>query len=160
MTAMRQRAVDGIQAGDRFRVNRTFTEQDVMDFAGASRDYNPIHFEDRFAKAKNFKTTICHGLLVGSLLTEIGGQLGWLGTGMNFKLKKPVYVGDTITCDLTINSVDDRGFGKADVLFSNSEGVLVIEAEVAGILPGEPEREIMGQMLQGNGPTHFGSDPA
>ncbi len=29
-----------------------------------------------------------HGLLVGSMLTEIGGQLGWLATEMDFKFQK------------------------------------------------------------------------
>jgi len=67
--------VKGVNIGDQFSVTRTFSEQDVIDFARASRDYNPVHFDERFANAKNFKGRICHGLLIGSLLTEIGGNL-------------------------------------------------------------------------------------
>jgi 3-hydroxybutyryl-CoA dehydratase len=154
MASMRMRAVKGIQVGDQFRVVRTFTEQDLFDFAETTRDYNPVHFEDRFVATKNFRGRICHGLLVGSLLTAIGGQLGWLATEMNFKFKKPVYPGDTVTCELTIVKMDARGFGEAEVLFTNSDGTVVIEAEVKGNLPGEPEREVMNQMVEEGDPTN------
>ena len=153
MTSMRMRAVNGIQVGDRFRVARTFTEQDVIDFAETTRDYNPVHFDKRFAAIKNFRGRICHGLLVGSLLTEIGGQLGWLATEMNFKFKRPVYPGDTITCELTIRKMNDRGFGEAEVTFTHSDGTVVIEAEVKGNLPGDPERAAMNQMIEEGDPT-------
>lgn len=154
MISMRMKAVNGIQVGDRFRVTRTFKKQDVIDFAATSQDYNPVHFDDRFASTKGFKGPICHGLLIGSLLTEIGGQLGWLATEMNFKFKKPVYIGDAITCELTITQMDARGFGEADVLFSNSDGTVVIEAEVKGNLPGNREREIMNLMVEEGDPTN------
>jgi 3-hydroxybutyryl-CoA dehydratase len=148
MASVRMRAVNGIQVGDQFRVTRTFTEQDVIDFAETTRDYNPVHFEDRFVAIKNFRGRICHGLLVGSLLTEIGGQLGWLATEMNFRFKRPVYPGDTITCELTITKMNARGLGEAKVVFSHSDGTVVIEAEVKGNLAGEPEREVMNQMME------------
>lgn len=154
MTSMRMKAVNGIQVGDRFRVVRTFGEQDALDFAEVSRDYNPVHFDDRFATVKNFKGRICHGLLVGSLLTEIGGQLGWLATEMSFKFKKPVYVGDTVTCELTITQMDGRGFGEAQVAFIHLDGTVVIEAEVKGNLPGDPERAVMNQMIKEGDPTN------
>jgi acyl dehydratase len=154
MTSMRIRGVNGIQAGDRFRAARTFTDQEVIAFAAASRDYNPVHFDDRFATAKTFRGRICHGLLVGSLLTEIGGQLGWLATEMNFKFKKPVYVGDTITCDLAITKMDVRGLVEAEVAFTNSDGAVVIEAYVKGNLPGERERAIMELMVKEGDPTN------
>jgi 3-hydroxybutyryl-CoA dehydratase len=154
MASMRMRAVNGIQVGDRFRVARTFTEQDVIDFAETTRDYNPVHFDERFTAIKNFRGRICHGLLVGSLLTEIGGQVGWLATEMNFKFKKPVYINDTITCELTIRKMNDRGFGEAEVVFTHSDGTVVIEAEVKGNLPGGPEREVMNQMIEEGDPTN------
>ena len=48
-------------------------------------DINPVHFDERFAKIKNIERPICHGLLIASLLTEIGGQIGWLASGMSLK---------------------------------------------------------------------------
>jgi hypothetical protein len=54
--------------GDSFRISRTFTDDDVIRFAKISRDYNPVHFDARFAKARNFQAPICHGLLAASLV--------------------------------------------------------------------------------------------
>ena len=97
-----KKAIAGLKRGDSFAVSRTFTEQDTMAFADMRRDYNPVHFDHRFAAVKNFRDRICHGLLVASLLTEIGGQIGWLASGMNFHFRKPVYFGDTIECCFTV----------------------------------------------------------
>ena len=38
MKSIRQRAIDGLQVGDSFTVSRTFSEQDIQDFARISRD--------------------------------------------------------------------------------------------------------------------------
>jgi len=84
MSHIRKKAIAGLKPGDSFTVSRTFTEQDTMIFADVSRDYNPVHFDDRFADAKNFRGRICHGLLVASLATEIGGQIGWLALRHDF----------------------------------------------------------------------------
>jgi len=54
MSYIRQKAIAGLKQGDSFAVSRTFTEQDTMVFAEISRDYNPVHFDDRFAKVKEF----------------------------------------------------------------------------------------------------------
>ena len=151
---MRMKAVQGIHIGDRFSVTRTFIEQDTIDFAKTSRDYNPVHFEGRFVKVKKFKGKICHGLLVGSMLTEIGGQLGWLATEMRFKFLKPVYFGDTITCELTINRINTKRLVEAGAVFTKSDGVVVVEAVVKGSLPGEPEREVMKMMVKEGDPTN------
>jgi len=78
MAGLRERAAEGLQVGDAFRTTRTFTEEDVRLFARLSRDYNPVHFDARFARARHFPAPLCHGLLTASLLTEIGGQIGWL----------------------------------------------------------------------------------
>ena len=69
MSDIRHRTVDGLNAGDTFTVTRTFTEADVDAFADLSRDYNPIHFTRKFVELKGFRSEICHGLLVGGMLT-------------------------------------------------------------------------------------------
>jgi len=125
-----------------------------MAFADMSRDYNPVHFDDRFAEVKNFRGRICHGLLVASLLTEIGGQIGWLASGMNFRFKKPVYFGDTIECRFTITELDDRNRAKAEAVFKNQQGETVIEAHLTGIIPGSAEKRVLQAMVAEGDPTN------
>jgi len=164
MVGLRERAAEGLQVGDSLRTTRTFTDDDVTLFAQISRDYNPVHFDARFAKARNFSAPICHGLLAASLVTEIGGQIGWLASVMNFRFKEPVYVGETITCNWVITAIDLKGRAKASVTITKEDGVTVIEAEVSGIAPGLEERKILNQMLSEgdptNGPTDTQQSPA
>ena len=148
MSQIRNQTIQEFTVGDTFRVSRKFTEQDMMAFADITRDYNPIHFDERFAAAKNLKGRICHGLLVGSLLTEIGGKIGWLSSEMNFRFKKPVYFGDTIECSLTIIQIDGQNRAKAEVMYRNQDGTVVLEAELAGILPNNRERKVLNAILQ------------
>jgi 3-hydroxybutyryl-CoA dehydratase len=151
---LRERAAEGLQVGDSFRTSRTFTEDDVILFGRISRDYNPVHFDSRFAKARNFSTPICHGLLAASLVTEIGGQIGWLASAMNFRFKGPVYVGDKILCSWVITAIDQKGRAKASVTLTKEDGVTVIEAEISGIVPGIEERKVLSQMLSEGDPTN------
>ena len=154
MAGFRERAAEGLQVGDTFRTSRTFTEDDVIRFARISRDYNPVHFDARFAKAKNFSAPICHGLLAASLATEIGGQIGWLASSMNFRFKGPVYVGETITCTWVMTAIDQKGRAKASVTTTKEDGATVIEAEINGIVPGLEERKVLSQMLAEGDPTN------
>jgi len=81
---------------------RTITEADIVNFAGVSGDYNAIHTDAEFGKATPFGERIAHGLLVLSVATGLGMQLGFMdGTviafiGLEWKFKAPVKIGDTV----------------------------------------------------------------
>ena len=154
MSEIRNRTIQGLQVGDTFTISRRFTEVDMMTFADVTRDYNAVHFNSQFSEAKNFKDRICHGLLVGSMLTEIGGQIGWLASDMDFRFKQPVYFGETITCRFTITDIDERLRAKAEAVYFNQDGNLVLEAELKGILPDAVERRILDDMVAGGDPTN------
>ena len=154
MSAIRRKAIEGIKIGDTFTVTRTFTEKDMFRFADITRDYNPVHFDDRFAGVKNFNGRICHGLLVASIITEVGGQIGWLASGMHFIYKKPVYFKDTVTCELTITEIDHQRRAKAEAVYRNQDGKTVLEAHLTGIVPGPAEQQILNAMVADGDPTN------
>jgi 3-hydroxybutyryl-CoA dehydratase len=154
MVGFRRRAAEGLQVGDSFRTSRTFTDDDVIRFAKISGDYNPVHFDARFAKARNLPAPICHGLLTASLVTEIGGQIGWLASAMTFRFKGPVHIGETITCNWVITAIDQNGRAKASATITREDGATVIEADISGIVPGIEERKVLSQMLSEGDPTN------
>ena len=154
MSKIRNKAIQGLAVGDTFVVTRQFSEADMRAFADITRDYNPIHFDKRFSDVKNFRDPICHGLLVGSILTEVGGQIGWLASEMNFRFKRPVYFGDTIECTFTISEIDERNRTRAEAIYRNQDGTIVLEAELAGIIPGQPEKEVLRAMVADGDPTN------
>ncbi len=154
MTEIRRRTAAGLKEGDVFEVKRTFTKQCTLDFADLSQDYNPIHFEKRFTDLKGFDEPICHGLLVGGMITEIGGQIGMLASGMNFRFRRPVYFGETITCRLTIDEMDANYRVKCSADITNEAGEAVIEAQLFGIVPGPPEQEVLKAMMREGDPSN------
>lgn len=158
MSEIRTKTITGLKKDDTFSVTRTFSEADMKVFAEISRDYNPVHFDERFAAVKNFDRCICHGMLVASLLTEIGGQIGWLASGMDLRFLKPVYFGDSVTCVCTITEVNERGKAEAGCLFTNQDGETVLEATLKGFIPGAKEIAVLKKMVGEGDPTNPLSD--
>jgi 3-hydroxybutyryl-CoA dehydratase len=148
MSEIRKKTIEGLKVGDRFTASRTFLEQDVIDFADMTRDYNPVHFDGRFAVEKNLRGRICHGLLVGSLVTEIGGQIGFYASKLDFRFRRPVYFGETITCTLTISARNERNLAEAKAVCRNAEGEIVLEAFLQGHVPSQQEREILRTLIE------------
>lgn len=143
MSEIRKKTIEGLKVGDTFTVSRAFSEQDVLGFAEMTRDYNPVHFDERFLRVKGLTGRICHGLLVGSLVTEIGGQMGWFASKLDFRFKAPVYLEETITCTLTISALTEKGLAEAKAVCRNQEGEIVLEAFLKGCVPNKEERLIL-----------------
>lgn len=151
---MRQQAIDGLTEQTSFTYSRLFRQQDTEAFGDLTRDYNPVHYEPRWAKAKGFRGLICHGLIVGSMICEFGGQVGWLATGMTFNFIKPVYFDDTITCSITITKIEDTGRAEAEAVFTNQNQEQVCFARLTGRLPLDHEKSILRQMVAEGDPSN------
>jgi acyl dehydratase len=151
---IRQHAIEGLKKGDSFAYSRTFTQEETEIFGDITRDYNPVHYDLRWTEAKGFKGLVCHGLIVGSMICEFGGQVGWLATGMNFKFIRPVYFKDTITCRITITGIEDSGRATAEAIFTNDAGEQVCYAYLTGRVPLDTEREILRKMVAEGDPTN------
>ena len=76
---------EDLNVGDRTTsAARTVTEADIVNFAGLSGDYNPIHIDETFAENSPFKQRIAHGLLVLSIASGL-----FTNTDLNQSMKKP-----------------------------------------------------------------------
>jgi acyl dehydratase len=131
----RRRTADAfaaIPADAEYVYRRTFTDGDVALFVGVSGDFNPLHQDAEHASLR-FGRLIVPGLLTASMLTHIGGMLGFVAGEMHFEYVLPVYVGDTITCTLRVVESDP---GRRRMVcvgeFVNEEGKLVLRARVSG----------------------------
>jgi len=92
-----------LQAGDKIRFERTFTEEDVVQFTKVSSDkggHNTTPDEDgRY---------VIQGLLTATLPTKIGGDHNVLARTMNFEFLRPVFTGDNILCEVTVNQYEEK----------------------------------------------------
>ena len=143
MKSLRARAVQGLEVGAQLSVTRCFTDEDIRCFAQLSRDYNPVHYDAASAELRRFRSIISHGLLTASLVTEIGGQIGWLATSMSFEFKRPVV------------DKDERGHARAQLSIVNAQGETVLEGMTTGVLPNAAARERMAQLLAEGDPGNL-----
>jgi len=65
-----------LSIGQSAEVTHTVTEEDIKIFGDLSGDYNPLHFDEDWAKTTMFKGRIAHGLLTAAFIsTAIGMKL-------------------------------------------------------------------------------------
>jgi acyl dehydratase len=92
------------------------TRADLVRYAGASGDFNPIHWNERFATSVGLPDVIAHGMLTmalaGRVLTEWTGDAGAvLEYGVRFT--RPVVVPDpdgaVLVVNATVTSKSDDG---------------------------------------------------
>src|SRR5438270_10174502 len=122
-----------LQVGQTFTFRRTFTEGDVALFCGVTGDYNPYHIDYTFLQESRFKRPIIPGLLTASMITHIGGMIGFLATEMAFQFVASVYIGDTITCTITFTEKDEaRRLMRAVATYINQDGTEVLLAKFSG----------------------------
>jgi len=125
---------------------RTVTEADVVNFAGVSGDFNPIHTDEEFARGTPFGRRVAHGLLILAMLTGLrlrtgvfeGTLIAWLEI-RSYRFLKPIFVGDSIRGETEIaekrnTSSPDRGVVIQKIRVFNQRGELVQEGEFVTLM--------------------------
>ena len=119
---------------------RTVTEADVVNFAGISGDYNPLHTDEEFAKQNMFGTRIAHGALGFIISTGLSNQMGiYEGTTIAFmectvKYPAPLMIGDTVHVAVTPteakhSSKPGRGILKQRLQLINPDEKVIMESD-------------------------------
>ncbi len=132
---------DQFELGDTFVSQaRTITEADIVNFAGLSGDFNPLHTDAVFAASTPFGERIAHGMLIAAVAT---GMANWTGVfeGTTLALmeqviryKGAVKIGDTVRLELKVaekkeTSKPDRGVVVFDTRVLNQHDQAVIEGQ-------------------------------
>lgn len=135
----RGRTFDQFELGEVIvTARRTITEADIVNFAGLSGDFNPLHTDEEFAKQTPFGQRIAHGMLAASVATGLANQLGvFEGTTLalleqTVRYKGAVLPGDTIHLELRVaekkeSSKADRGIITFETLIKNQRDETVID---------------------------------
>ena len=73
----------------------TFTRDSLVKYAGASGDFNPIHYRDDFAKSVGLDGVLAHGMLtMGTAVQVVVNWVGDAGKVIDYGVRftKPVFV--------------------------------------------------------------------
>jgi acyl dehydratase len=142
---------DDVEVGQEWEsLGRTVTETDIVNFAGLSGDFNPIHIDHEFCKNTVFRKPIAHGLLILS----IGSGLGLMNPPMrtlafvaikDWRFLEPVYPGDTIRIRAKVLEKEERSRGKRGVItwnrqIVNQHGKAVEEGIIITLVEGRARR--------------------
>jgi 3-hydroxybutyryl-CoA dehydratase len=93
-----------MKVGDVVSWERTFTEEDVRRFAEFSGDEGEHHL-----RPDESGRLMVHGLLTATLPTKIGGSINFIARQLTFSFQRPVYSGDTVRCEVTIEELTEAG---------------------------------------------------
>lgn len=115
---------------------RTVTESDIVQFAGLTGDYNPMHTDAEYMKGSAFGQRIAHGMLTLSYAVGQAYQLGFMERtvlafrGLEMKFSLPVFIGDTIHVELTVGEKKEArrmggGWVTFEVKIVNQDGKTV-----------------------------------
>jgi acyl dehydratase len=108
------------------------TRTQLVMYAGASGDYNPLHTDEVFAtEVAGFPGVFAHGMLTmalaGKALTD------WVGDGrlrtFGVRFRGQVWPGDTLTTTVTVRALDEvdgEPVADLDVVTTNQAGDVVL----------------------------------
>ena len=100
---------EDFEIGMRFLTrSRTVTEADIVNFAGLSGDWNPLHVDVEHAKQGPFGERIAHGMLGLTIASGLMQSLELYPDtlvaflGLNWQFRAPIKIGDTIRVEQVI----------------------------------------------------------
>jgi len=97
-----------ITVGQSWQIERTFTAEDSLRFAGISGDFSPLHVDAGYASSTEFGGRVVHGMLLASLFSQLVGM--WLPgkhalyLGQDLSFRRSVLVGETVVASAKVIS--------------------------------------------------------
>ena len=101
--------IEELQPGMSASYSQAVTEADIQKFGEVTGDFNPVHFDEDYARTTIFRGRIAHGLLsAGFISTVLGTKLPGAGAifmSATIRFKAPVRIGDVVTALCTVREV-------------------------------------------------------
>jgi acyl dehydratase len=124
---------------------RTFpplTRAMFVRYAGASGDFNPIHYDEEFAKSAGFPSVFSQGMHQAALLATFATD--WLGAEnvrrYAVRFREQVWPGDELTCTGKVTGVEPAEGGRlvtVELTCTRQTGGVAIAGSADFLLPGE-----------------------
>ena len=115
-----------------------FTRESLVRYAGASGDFNAIHYRDDVAKAVGLPGVLAHGMLtMGAAVQSVVDFLGDSGKVLDYQVRftKPVLVdaakGATLVVNATVVEIDEEAkIARIDLSATCDDVVVLGKAQV------------------------------
>ncbi len=123
-----------VQVGDTYtqKLTEDLSRTQIVQYAGASGDYNPLHSDEIFTtKVAKYPTVFAHGMLTmgmtGRMVTDFVGDGRLTAYGVRFT--RQVWPGDSLSATATIDAVreeDGQHLVDLSVTTVNQDGEVVV----------------------------------
>lgn len=132
---------DDVQEGDTApEISHVLTRTDLVMYAGASGDFNPMHHDEVAAKDAGLPSVFGHGMftmgLLGKALTD------YVGVGnlekYSVRFTQQTWPGETLTTKVAVTrKFDEDGAHKVELDCSvvNQEGAAKVQGAAVAVLP-------------------------
>jgi acyl dehydratase len=118
--------------GDRATLSRRVEAADIERFTQISGDRNPLHYDQRAARASRFGEIIVQGGLTSAILNAVVAERlpgpGTVFLNVNWNFLAPVRPGDEITGAVEVLEVrDDKPITRLRTTVTRGDGTVVLE---------------------------------
>jgi 3-hydroxybutyryl-CoA dehydratase len=121
-----------MKLGDKTSWQRTFTEEDIRLFNQVSGDQGVHH-----VTPDEQGRLMVHGLLTATVPTKLGGDMNFIAREMKFQFHRPVFAGDTVSCEATIvmfEPAEQYTNVRTEFVCRNQHGKEVMTGHAQGII--------------------------
>jgi acyl dehydratase len=113
----------------------TLTRTDLVQYAGASGDYNPMHHDEIKAQAAGMPSVFGHGMFsmgfLGTALTDFVGIENLRSYSVRFV--KQTWPGEVLRTKVVVRSVED-GIATLDCSLENDKGEAKVSGEATAVV--------------------------
>lgn len=140
-------SVSSLTVGDEVgRATFRLTRDSLVRYAGASGDFNPIHYRDEVATSVGLPGVLAHGMLTMGLAVQ--PVVDWIGDpglvrGYQVKFTRPVVVdpvdGAEVNVVAKVGAIDaDAGAVRVDLTVTFNDETVLGKAQVLVTVPASP----------------------
>jgi 3-hydroxybutyryl-CoA dehydratase len=134
--------LEDLEVGQTAELKRTVGDGDLQAFADLTGDTNPVHLDEAYAQATQFKGRIAHGMLsAGYLSAVLGTKLpgpGAIYVSQTLSFRRPVRIGDEVTAEAKVTDIDPRRGRVTLATRAVVNGKTVVEGEAVAVVPRRP----------------------
>jgi acyl dehydratase len=112
-------------------------------YAGASGDFNPIHYDEPYAVNAGYPSTFGQGMYTAGIMAHAAAD--WFGLinvqRFRTRFQAQVFPSDTIQVHGEVTEKDEEGDGAIVTaeMVAQADGETVVDAEVVAELPSKPD---------------------
>ena len=138
-------AGDSVAVGDEAPpvVVEDLERRDFVRYAGASGDFNPIHYDEPYATRAGNESVFAQGMLTAGFAAHAVAD--WFGLAnvrtYTVRFRARVFPGDTVTASGVVTGVertDETAVVDADLAVTNQDGTEVLSGSATAELPNDP----------------------